>query len=275
MKFGILLSFLAVAAAFNKPTNELRRYTQQALGDGGRRNARLHETRRTEDAGGCTVDEENWAFSTGRRGASDTRGTPAVAAKDRLGQFIDAVQPPGLTSDAEEWYNILAVSPRELDGGVPAPGDDDSSYYQNGFNPSSNYIAVIEVVNNNGPYSSTDATWDLWRQVKGDEDRGDSEDYGALTGIIQYACANAPARDVAADIFEGETETNQVRVFQDGDQEFDALLGIPNGVFPSRLLTEYPASMGTDRQIKSITAWLDDPNTDTDKMLMGVMYTYS
>ena len=154
----------------------------------------------------------------------------------------------------------------------PAPGDAGGSYYQNGFNPTSNYISVIDVWNSGGPYSSTDATWDLWRQVKGDPDRGNSQSFGDLQGIIQYTCSNDPAKAVAADIFRGEKGKDVVKVFHDGDLEYDALLGIPNGVFPSRLLTQNPGSMGSDRQLESIIAWIDDP---TRSDIMGVLYLYS
>jgi hypothetical protein len=269
MKFSSLLWTLAAAATVQAAFTNPSATTEEAVGNGRRRNARLQKPRGTTDADTCVFDS-NWTF---KKRKTDTREAPAVAAGGRLQGFIDAVQPDGLSSSDSSWYNIVAIHPKQIDGYTPAPGDEGSAYYDNGFNPTANYISVIDVNKASGStaVSSTEATWALWRQVK--KDRAGSDDLGSLKGVIHYTCANELGRAVGADIFKGATGTNLVKTFTEGD-EYEALLGLPNGVLATNILLSYPASMGTERQIAEITAWLDSPSGSGEEVI-GVSYMFS
>ncbi|KAK2759315.1 hypothetical protein FQN54_002793 [Arachnomyces sp. PD_36] len=261
-----LAAAASVEAAFTNPSDG----TLQAIGNGKRRNDRLKAGRNPSDSATCIFDK-NWTF---KKRKDDTRTNPPAPAGGRLQGFIDAVQPDGLVSEEEAWYNIAAISPPKIDGYVPAPGDEGSVYYENGYNPTANYISVIDVNNAAGrdATSSTDATWAMWREVK--KDRGGATDYSSLKGVIHYSCANPLSLAVGGDLFKGETGSNLVKTFQDGSEEFDALLGLPNGVLATNLLMNYPDSMGRDRQIDSITAWLDNAS-GSGEQLIGVSYMFS
>lgn len=270
MKFTTFVWALAVTASVEAAFTNPSKGTVEAIETGKRRNERLKNNRKPNDVQTCIFDE-NWTFSKRK----DTRASPPAAPSGRLEGFINAVQPAGIDVDEEAWYNIVAISPAKgEDGYTPAPGDPGSVYYENGYNPTANYISVIDVNNAKGKdgTSSTDATWAMWREVK--ETRGSSTDYGALQGVIHYSCANPPSMAVGGDLFSGRTGSDLVQTFQNGDEEFDALMGLPNGVLATNLLTNFPDTMGRDREIDSITAWLDESSGEGEQ-LIGVSYMFS
>lgn len=273
MKFSNLLWALAATAVVEAAFDAPEALTKKAIEKGKTRLARINAPRTGSDADTCVLNEEDWTFE---KNGQDTRTSDAAVAEGRLQGFINAASPPGLSAEAADWYNILAISPRRNSRGtIPVQGDDNTAYYENGFNPTGNYIAVIDVHNNGGIASSTSAAWALWRQVK--SERGGSDSYGDLKAVIHYSCINPGAMTVAGDLFydlEGD-ETDVVRDYTEEDEEFLALLGIDNGVFATNLLTNYPDSMGRDRKLEKITAWLNEYNMNDIKQVMGVSYVFS